>query len=45
MVNNYDEILYMAYSIDSDGNFIVNQDDDDSAKYSITENHELEVMV
>lgn len=45
MVNNYDEILYMAYTIDGEGNFIVNQDDNDNAKYNITENHELEVTV
>ena len=45
MVNNYDDILYMAYSIDKDGNFIVNQDDTDNAIYSITKNYELEVMV
>ena len=45
VVNNYDEILYVPYTLDDDGNFIVNQDDTDTAEYVITENMELEVTV
>lgn len=45
MVNNYDEVLYMAYTIDSDGNFIVNQDDGDTSVYIINKNSELEVTI
>lgn len=45
MINNYDVINFMAYEIDGDGNFIVNQDDKDTAIYSISENYDLEVTV
>lgn len=44
-VNNYTKMLYIPYSLDVDGNFIVTQDDDDNAVYSINENYELEVTV
>lgn len=43
--NNYDEIPWWPYEIDRDGNFIVNQDDDDTAVYIINENMELEVQI
>ena len=42
-VNNYDKMPWWPYSIDSNGNFIVEQDDNDTAIYSINENMELEV--
>lgn len=45
LINNYDEILYAAYAIDNDGNFIVNQDDTDTAVYTITTTGELEVTI
>lgn len=44
-VNNYDKVLYVPYSLDEDGNFIVLQDDTDEAIYTINENMELEVAV
>lgn len=44
-VNNYSTFLYVPYSLDEDGNFIVTQDDDDNAVYSINSNQELEVVV
>lgn len=42
-VSNYDTMEYVPYSLDRDGNLIVNQDDTDSAIYWINENMELEV--
>ena len=44
-VNNYNQFLYVPYTLDENGNFIVIQDDDDTAVYSINENMELEVVV
>lgn len=44
-INNYEQFLYVPYTLDENGNFIVIQDDDDSAVYSINENQELEVAV
>ena len=42
-INNYDEMPWWPYSINSNGEFIVEQDDDDTAVYMINENMELEV--
>ena len=44
-VNNYATMEYVPYSLDVDGNLIVNQDDGDSAVYWINENMELEVEI
>ncbi len=44
-VNNYEQFLYVPYALDENGNFIVIQDDDDTAVYNINENMELEVVV
>lgn len=44
-INNYDTMEYVPYSLDIDGNLIVNQDDTDTAVYWINENMELEVEV
>lgn len=44
-VNNYDTMEYVPYSLDIDGNLIVNQDDTDTAVYWINENMELEVEI
>ncbi len=45
VVNNYEKMLYIPYTLDEEGNFIVNQDDTDTAIYCITENMELEVAL
>lgn len=45
VVNNYSELIYIPYTLDEDGNLIVNQDDDDIAVYNITKNYELEVTI
>lgn len=44
-INNYSELLYVPYSLDTSGNLIVTQDDDDTAVYSMNTNQELEVVV
>lgn len=44
-INNYATIEYSPYSLDTDGNLILTQDDTDTAVYWINENMELEVEV
>lgn len=43
--NNYDQMPWWPYEIDRDGNFLVDQDAEDTAIYTINENMELEVVI
>ena len=43
LVNNYPEIIHIPYELNDKGEFIVLQDDIDSAKYEINKYNELEV--
>lgn len=44
-VTSYDEMGYVPYSMDQDGNLILEQDDDDLSEYSLNEDNELEVLI
>lgn len=44
-ITSYDEMGYVPYSLDQDGNLILLQDDDDLSVYSLNENNELEVLI
>lgn len=43
--NNYNDLLYVPYTIDDNGNLILLQDETDRCTYVINDNMELEVII